>query len=57
MSSQDTDYLSANNAQVTPEEMETILMLTRKMEGAVETERVSSPEQELQDGMNTIYSK
>jgi hypothetical protein len=53
MSSQETDYTSAANSQVTPEEMETILMLTRKMESG-EIERVSSPEQELQEGMITI---
>lgn len=42
MSSQETDC--AANSQMTPEEMETILMLTRKMEGGSK-ERVSSPEE------------
>jgi hypothetical protein len=52
MSSHETDHATAPNSQVTLEEYETILMLTRKMEGG-EPERVSSPEQELQDGMIT----
>jgi hypothetical protein len=42
MNSQDTDY--AASSQVTPEELETILMLTRKMEGG-DKDRVSSPEE------------
>jgi hypothetical protein len=46
----ETDYMIPNNTQVTPEEMETILMLSRKMEGG-EPESASSPEQELQEGM------
>lgn len=49
----ETDYMSTN-PQVTPEEMETILMLTRKMEGAEsEDNRASSPEHEANEGMLT----
>jgi len=52
MSSQDTEFSVSTNSQVTPDEYETILMLTRKMEGeGVQEAKVSSPEQELQEGM------
>lgn len=45
----ETDY-TTTNSQVTPEEMETIMMLTRKMDGG-DSDRASSPEHEVNEGM------
>lgn len=48
----ESEYINLN--QVTQEEMDTIMMLTRKMEGggAGESEHVPSPDTELQEGKN-----
>jgi hypothetical protein len=53
----DAAYMNYN--QVTQEEMETILMLTRKMDGGDNgnnaSEQIPSPYNELQEGTHSIY--